>query len=101
VATVTDLSDNALAELEAAVAAEKQARKERVEYVTLLRHQDYRWSKERGLEYFGALSGGWRQSHRAPAFETLRSELNRMVPVGVDKVVVTAFLARLAETGKL
>jgi hypothetical protein len=100
VATVTDLSDNALAELEAAVAAEKQARKERVEYVTLPQHHNYRWSKACGLEYQGALSG-WRESLRAPALETLRSELNRMVPAGLDKVVVTAFLAHLAETGKL
>jgi hypothetical protein len=98
--TVTDLSDNALAELEAAVAAEKQARKERVEYVTLLQHPNYRWCKARGLEFRSA-NLGWRDSMRADALDTLRSELNRMVPVGGDRIVVTEFLARLAELGKI
>jgi hypothetical protein len=100
VATVTDLSDNALAELEAAVAAEKQARKERVEYVTVPDRPLYRWSEQRGLEY-NCPFHGWRESEIAARFQTLRAGLRTQLRSCQDRAVALEFLSRLNDTGNL
>jgi rhamnogalacturonyl hydrolase YesR len=101
-ATVTDLSDNALSELEAAVAAEKQARKERdsgVDYVTFPGETEYRWSYEKGLEFRGFL-GSWRASTRSRQFDVAVSAMRDMHNL-VDMVRMTRFLNYLADNGKL